>query len=97
MGVRTLRSEPGIPCENGCLESFHGQLRDDLLDQKISDTLPEAKVLLERWRREYNTVRPNSSLGIPAPSAGSDQALEEEIPAKTLVSIVGAGNVDKCF
>ncbi len=68
-----------------------------MLDREISDTLPEAKVLIERWRREYNTVRPQGSLGFPAPSGGSDQALEEEIPAKTLVSILEAGHADKCF
>ena len=35
------------------------------------DTLLEAKVLVERWRVEYNTFRPHSSLGYkpPAPEA----------------------------
>ena len=30
---------------------------------EIFDTLLEAQVLIERWRREYNHVRPHSSLG----------------------------------
>jgi transposase InsO family protein len=57
--------------ENGCIESFNGKLRDELLDREIFDTLLEAKVLIERWRGEYNTVRPHSSLGHrpPAPEA----------------------------
>ena len=71
VGVRTLYIEPGSPWENGYIESFNGKLRDELLEREIFDTLLEAKVLIERWRREYNTVRPHSSLGYrpPAPEA----------------------------
>ena len=71
VGVQTLFIEPGSPWENGYIESFNGKLRDELLDREIFDTLLEAKVLIERWRREYNTVRPHSSLGYrpPAPEA----------------------------
>jgi putative transposase len=71
VGVKTLYIEPGSPWENGYIESFNGKLRDELLDREIFDTLQEAKVLIERWRREYNTVRPHSSLGYrpPAPAA----------------------------
>ena len=69
--VKTLYIEPGSPWENGYVESFNGKLRDELLEREIFDTLWEAKVLIERWRREYNTVRPHSSLGYrpPAPEA----------------------------
>ena len=70
--VKTLYIEPGgSPWENGYIESFNGKLRDELLDREIFDTLLEAKVLIERWRVEYNTVRPHSSLGYrpPAPEA----------------------------
>jgi putative transposase len=71
LGVETLFIEPGSPWENGYCESFNGKLRDELLDREIFDTLWEAKVLIERWRREYNGVRPHSSLGYrpPAPEA----------------------------
>ena len=63
--------EPGSPWENGYVESFNGQLRDELLDREIFCTLTEAKILIERWRREYNTIRPHSALGYrpPAPEA----------------------------
>jgi putative transposase len=69
--VQTLFIEPGSPWENGYIESFNGKLRDELLDRELFDTLLEAKVLIERWRRHYNTVRPHSSLGYrpPAPEA----------------------------
>jgi len=71
LGVGTLFIEPGSPWENGYIESFNGKLRDELLNREIFTTLMEAKVLIERWRKEYNTVRPHSSLGYkpPAPEA----------------------------
>jgi len=71
VGVKTLYIEPGSPWENGYVESFNGKLRDELLNGEIFYTLREAKVLIERWRIHYNTVRPHSSLGYkpPAPEA----------------------------
>ena len=49
-------------------ESFNGKLRDELLDREIFYTLTEAKILIERWRREYNKVRPHSALGYRPPA-----------------------------
>jgi putative transposase len=71
VGVKTLYIEPGSPWENGYNESFNGKLRDELLNGEIFYTLKEAQILVERWRREYNTVRPHSALGYrpPAPEA----------------------------
>ena len=71
VGVRTLYIEPGSPWENGYVESFNGKLRDELLNVEVFDTLWEAKVLAERWRREYNQRRPHSALAYrpPAPEA----------------------------
>ncbi len=71
IGVKTLFIEPGSPWENGYIESFNGKLRDELLNREIFSTLTEAKVLIGQWRREYNQVRPHSSLGYrpPAPEA----------------------------
>jgi putative transposase len=71
LGITTLFIEPGSPWENGYVESFNGKLRDELLNREIFDTLLEVRVLLERWRREYNCYRPHSSLQYrpPAPEA----------------------------
>jgi transposase InsO family protein len=71
LGVKTLYIEPGSPWENGYIESFNGKLRAELLNGEIFDTLLEAQVVIERWRKEYNTLRPHSSLGYlpPAPEA----------------------------
>ena len=71
LAVQTLFIEPGSPWENGYVESFNGKLRDELLARETFTTLTEARILIERWRREYNTVRPHSALGYrpPAPEA----------------------------
>jgi len=58
-----LLIQPGNPWENGCVESFNDKLRDKLLDREIFYTLAETKSLIERWRRQYNTVRPHRALG----------------------------------
>lgn len=71
VGVKTLYIEPGSPWENGYVASFNGKLRDEPLNGEVFDTLLEAKVLIERWRQQYNTRRPHASLGYrpPAPEA----------------------------
>jgi len=71
IGVKTLYIEPGSPWENGYVESFNGKLQDELLKRELFYTLKEAQVLIERWRWQYNRVRPHSSLGYrpPAPQA----------------------------
>jgi putative transposase len=73
IGVKTLYITPGSPWENGYNESFNGSLRDELLNGEIFYSLAEAKVLIEAWRRHYNTVRPHSSLGYrpPAPETAT--------------------------
>ena len=68
VGVKTLFIEPASPWENGYIESFNGKLRDELLNREVFTTLTEAKVLIEQWRREYNQVRPHSSLGYRPPA-----------------------------
>jgi transposase InsO family protein len=82
LDVKTLYIEPGSPWENGYIESFNGKLRDELLDREIFDTLLEAQVLIEGWRREYNHLRPHSALNYrpPAPQTLSPVF----IPALTL-------------
>jgi transposase InsO family protein len=79
--VKTLFIEPGSPWENGFIESFNGKLRDELLDREIFDTLLEAQVLIEGWRKEYNQIRPHSSLGYRPPAPDTIQPLF--IPALT--------------
>ena len=69
--VKTLFIEPGSPWENGYVESFNSKLRDELLNGEVFTTLTEAKILIEGWRKEYNQVRPHSSLGYRPPTPGA--------------------------
>lgn len=77
VGARTAIIEPGSPWENGYCESFNSKLRDELLNGEIFYTLAEAKIIVESWRRHFNTVRPHGSLGYEPP------APEVFIPAMT--------------
>jgi putative transposase len=67
VGAKTAFIEPGSPWENGSCESFNARFRDELLDAEVFYLLREAQILIERWRRHYNTVRPHSSLGYRRP------------------------------
>jgi putative transposase len=71
VGAKTAFIEPGSPWENGYCESFNSKLRDELLNGEIFYSLAEARIIIESWRRHYNTERPHSSLGYkpPAPEA----------------------------
>ncbi|MEL6365876.1 MAG: transposase, partial [Pseudomonadota bacterium] len=59
---------PGSPWENGYNESFNGKLRDELLNVELFNDLREAKVLIERWRKHYNTTRPHTALSYQPPA-----------------------------
>ena len=100
VGVTTLFIQPGSPWENGSGESFNSKLRDECLNGEIFTTLAEAKVLIARWRREYNEQRPHSALGYrpPPPTIEARPAvgLQELPPMTALTSNVvqrwGAGH-----
>ncbi len=66
--VKTLFIEPGCVWENGYIESFNANLCDELLNREILETRVEAKVLIERWRVNYSTVRPHSTLDYHSPA-----------------------------
>jgi transposase InsO family protein len=68
VGAKTAYIPPGSPWENGYVESFNARLRDELLDGEIFYSLREAQVIVESWRRHYNTVRPHSSIGWKPPA-----------------------------
>ena len=84
LGAKTLFIEPGSPWENGCIESFNGKLRDELLNREIFYTLQEAKIIIENWRREYNQVRPHSALGYKPPAP-------EAVLIRTMTATLGNG------
>ncbi|MBM1223061.1 IS3 family transposase [Ponticoccus sp. SC2-23] len=71
VGAKTAFIAPGSPWENGYCESFNARFRDELLNGEIFYSLREAQILIERWRRHYNTVRPHSALGYRPPAPES--------------------------
>ena len=77
VGAKTAYITPGSPWENGFIECFNARLRDELLDGEIFYSLNEAKIVIESWRRHYNTVRPHGSLDYKPP------APEVFVPAMT--------------
>ena len=70
-------SGEGGPWENGFCELFNSKLRDEFVNSEIFHSMKEIKVLAERWRIHYNSVRPHSSLGYrpPAPQARAASSL----------------------
>ncbi len=75
--------EPGSPWENGYCESFNSKLRDEFLNDEIFCSIKELRVLAERWRAHYNTVRPHSSRGYRPPA-----------PETWLTTNMGCGEVE---
>ena len=68
LGAKTAYIKPGSLWENGYVEAFNARLRDELLDGEIFYSLREAQIIIESWRRHYNTVRPHASLGYRPPA-----------------------------
>ena len=62
-GINLHHIQPGKPTQNAFIESFNGTLRDDCLNQHWFSSLAEARLLIEHWRKEYNQLRPHSSIG----------------------------------
>jgi len=68
LDVETRFIAPGAPWENGYIESFNGTLRNELLSREVFGHLLEARVLAGKYRQEYNTERPHSSLNYQTPA-----------------------------
>jgi putative transposase len=67
-GVKLDFIRPGKPVQNGFIESFNGRLRDECLNVEIFFGLADAREKIERWRQDYNTNRPHSSLDDRTPA-----------------------------
>ena len=66
-GVALHFIDPGKPVQNAFIESFNGKFRDECLNQSWHTSLEDARQIIEAWRKDYNTVRPHSSLGYRTP------------------------------
>ena len=71
VGAKTAYITPGSPWENGYCGSFNARFRYELLNGDLLYSLREAQIIIEEWRKHYNTKRPHSALGYrpPAPEA----------------------------
>ena len=65
--IKTLYIELGSPWQNGYVESFHDKFRRECLNREIFYTLTEARVIIEKWGRKFNAIRPHWSLGMLTP------------------------------
>ena len=83
-GIQIEFIRPGKPTDNGHIESFNGKLRDECLNVNLFFSLNEAHNTLEQWRKNYNEIRPHSSLGGMPPSEYA-KALTEKAEHSTLI------------
>jgi putative transposase len=67
VGASSIPVAPGCPWENGYIESFHSRLRDEFLEREEFESVADAREKGRWYRREYNEVRPHSSLGYATP------------------------------
>ena len=73
-GVQLSFIRPGKPVENAFIESFNGRFRDECLNEHWFTGLNDARFTIEAWRRDYNHIRPHSSLGGLTPVEFARQA-----------------------
>jgi len=83
-GMEMLYIAPASPWENGYAESFHGRLRDELLNAEVFADLREARALAAAWKHEYNHRRPHSSLGYIPPAVFAATLAEPPVGAAPL-------------
>src|SRR5438270_13073784 len=65
---RRSTASSGIISRPAFVESFHGRLRDECLNETLFTSLAHAREVLAIWKDDYNTVRPHSGVGNLAPS-----------------------------
>ncbi len=73
-GVKLNFIQPGKPIKNAYAESFIGRLRDECLNENWFMNLKHARDIIEDWRKDYNEVRPHSSLNGMAPTEYAETA-----------------------
>ena len=78
--IDTAHIDPGKPWQNGNNESFNGKFRDECLSMEWFRNRIDAKIVIEQFRRQYNEVRPHSSLGQLTPAEFKQQLSVTTIP-----------------
>ena len=82
-GVQLKLIQAGKPTQNAFIESFNGRFRDECLNDYWFTSLPQARILIAAWRRDYNQHRPHSALNYqtPAEFAAEHRATTSAQPA----------------
>ena len=83
-GIELHFIAPGKPTENAFAESFNSRVREECLNQHCFFSMAETREIITDWQREYNTVRPHSSLKYLTPQEFADN-LEEGYPSSNPV------------
>jgi len=89
VGSEPIPVEAGSPWQNGYIESFHSRLRDEFLERVEFESVPDARAKAGWFRREYNTIRPHSSIGYKTP-----REFGEECERKGLVRGISISEVE---
>jgi putative transposase len=89
-GIRMDFIRPGKPVENAFIESFNASLRKECLNAHWFQTLDEAKLTIEQWRKEYNRVRPHSSLGNMTPGEYAENHDQRETSETEILTLEAA-------
>jgi putative transposase len=90
VGAQAIQVTPASPWQNGYIESFHSRLRDEFMDREEFESVQDARAKGGWWRREYNTIRPHSSLAYKTPnefSAECDRGLHDQEPRNACVDV----------
>ena len=90
-GVQLDFIRPGRPVENGYIESFTEGFGDECLNVEIFVALADVRDKLQRWREDYNQVRPHSALPDSAPATFASQWAETSTPGPKPVPAQGGG------
>jgi putative transposase len=85
VGVEPIPVAPGSPWENGYIESFHSRLRDEFLEREEFESVADARAKAAWYRREYNNVRPHSSLGYATPKEFSAKCEKGDKSQRTVI------------
>lgn len=81
IGINWHYIAPGKPTQNAFIESFNGKLRDECLNETLFSSLAEAKQELAKWREDYNTCRPHSSISNLTPKEFADKIRMDKLAA----------------
>ena len=83
VGAQSIPVAAGSPWENGYIESFHSRLRDEFMERHEFESVADAQARGKWFRREYNTVRPHSSLNYATPREFSEACDKKGVYKRT--------------